>query len=116
LPAQEEILGAQGLGRPKHDQQPPEGIFDETTCDLHEVDHALMVPRRSAGARSYREADRDGIFAEYRTRTLSKLAPANRKVIAAGASDTHQVAIVGRILSSGIESGERMVGDDEADG
>ncbi len=23
-----------------------------------------MVPRQSAGARSYREADRDGIFAE----------------------------------------------------
>ena len=28
-----------------------------------------MVPRQSAGARSYREAERDGIFAEVRRET-----------------------------------------------
>ena len=65
LPAQEEILGAQGLGSPKQEQQPPEGVFDEKTCDLQDVDHALLVPRRSAGTRSYPEAGRDGIFAEH---------------------------------------------------
>jgi len=44
------ILDAQGLGRPKQEQQPPEGVFDEKTCDPQEADHALMVPRLSAGA------------------------------------------------------------------
>ena len=34
LPAQEEILGAQGRGRPKQEQHPPEGVLDEKTCDL----------------------------------------------------------------------------------
>jgi hypothetical protein len=48
LPAQEEILGAQRLGRPKQEQQPPEGVFDEKTCDPKEADHALNVPQRSA--------------------------------------------------------------------
>jgi hypothetical protein len=48
LPAQEEIFGAQGLGRSKQEQHPPEGVFDEKTCDLQEVDHALMLPQRSA--------------------------------------------------------------------
>jgi hypothetical protein len=48
LPAQEEILGAQGLGRSKQEQQPPEGVFDEKTCDPQEADHALIVPQRSA--------------------------------------------------------------------
>ena len=59
------ILGAQRLGRPKQEQHLPEGVFDEKTCDLQDVDHALLVPRRSAGARSYPEAGRDGIFAEH---------------------------------------------------
>jgi hypothetical protein len=47
LPAQEEIFGAQGLGRPKQEQHPPEGVLDEKTCDHQGADHALMVPRRS---------------------------------------------------------------------
>jgi hypothetical protein len=45
LPAQEEILGAQGLGRPQQEQHPSEGVFDEKTCDPQEADHALMVPQ-----------------------------------------------------------------------
>ena len=40
-----------GIGRPKQEQQPPEGVFDEKTCDLQEVDHGLIVPRRLASAR-----------------------------------------------------------------
>ena len=58
LPAQEEILGAQGFRRPKQERQPPEGVFDEKPCDLQEANHALIVPRRWARARSYREAQR----------------------------------------------------------
>ena len=42
LPALEEILGVQRLGGPQQ-QHPPEGVFDETTCDLQEVDHALTM-------------------------------------------------------------------------
>jgi hypothetical protein len=48
LPAQEEILGAQRLGRPKQQHHPPQGVLDEKTCDPQEADHALMVPWRSA--------------------------------------------------------------------
>jgi hypothetical protein len=48
LPAQEEILGAQRLRGPQQQQHPPEGVFDEKTCDLQEVDHALMLRQRSA--------------------------------------------------------------------
>jgi hypothetical protein len=33
LPSQEEILGLQGLGRSKQEQHPPEGVFDEKTCN-----------------------------------------------------------------------------------
>jgi hypothetical protein len=39
LPAQEEILGAQGLVRPKQEHHPPEGVFDEKTCNPQDADH-----------------------------------------------------------------------------
>ena len=74
LPAQEEILGAQGLGRPKQQQHPPEGVLDEKTCDPQEADHALIGTGR--GSRSYRETDRDGLFAEHRTPSVVT-APSN---------------------------------------
>jgi len=37
LPAQEEILGAQGLGRSKQEQQPPEGVFEEKPAILRRL-------------------------------------------------------------------------------
>ena len=48
LTAQEEVLGADGLGRAEQQHHPPEGVFDQTECDPGEGDHALIVPQRSA--------------------------------------------------------------------
>jgi hypothetical protein len=81
LPAQEEILGAQRLGGPKQQQQPPEGIFDEKTCDPQEADMRSSChsdrPEPAVTARPRA----DGIFAEHngsvaaRTALQTKLSP-----------------------------------------
>jgi hypothetical protein len=66
-PARISLARAQGFGSPKQEQQPPEAVFDEKTCDLQEVDHALMLPQRSAMSPGLRRGrERDGIFAEHR--------------------------------------------------
>jgi hypothetical protein len=40
------VLDVQGLGRPKQEQHPSQGVFDEKTRDPQEADHALTVPQR----------------------------------------------------------------------
>jgi hypothetical protein len=37
LAAKEEILGVDRLGRAEQEHHPPEGVLDQTTCDLGEV-------------------------------------------------------------------------------
>jgi len=42
------VLDAQGLGRPKREQHPTQGVFEEKTRDLQEADPAPIVPQRPA--------------------------------------------------------------------
>ena len=44
LTPHEEILGLDSLVRAEQQHHPPDGVFDETSCDPQEADHALIVP------------------------------------------------------------------------
>jgi hypothetical protein len=77
LATQEHVLGLDGLGRPKQQDRPAQGVLNQNQCNPDKAEHGDIVPQRPAGGYSAHRPSADAKFAEhsYENRTPQAAKP-----------------------------------------